>query len=64
MKEKGLLRTKFEEVAEWWVLDIVFACKDVLDSMNKSKEHRFSGSGTKSSFISWVDKMKGNKIVP
>ncbi|KAF8404927.1 hypothetical protein HHK36_009822 [Tetracentron sinense] len=66
VREKELLPTKLEEVGVWWFVDLVLGFKDShLDSMNKSKEHGFLGfRNSNSSFISWIDKMKGFKIVP
>lgn len=65
VEEKGLAPTKLEEVAVWWFADICLGFECLLDTMNKSKEHGFLGfRNSKSSFISWIDKMKGYKIVP
>nr|WLD25704.1 progesterone-5-beta-reductase 1 [Pelargonium hybrid cultivar] len=65
VREKGLVPTKFEEVGQWWFADTVLGKGSLLDSMNKSKEHGFLGfRNTKSSFVSWINKMKGYKIVP
>ncbi|KAI7755697.1 hypothetical protein M8C21_032601 [Ambrosia artemisiifolia] len=65
VREKGLVVTKLEEVAVWWFVDMILGGECMLDSMNKSKEHGFLGfRNSKSSLISWVDKMKGYKIVP
>ncbi|GFY89533.1 pentatricopeptide repeat (PPR) superfamily protein [Actinidia rufa] len=61
---RGLVDSKLEEVG-WWFADLVFGGTCLLDSMNKSKEHGFLGfRNSKSSFISWIDKMKAYKIVP
>lgn len=63
--EKELVPTKLEEIGGWWFVDLVLSGKGMLDSMNKSKEHGFLGfRNSKSSFISWIDKMKACKIVP
>ncbi|KAK1414541.1 hypothetical protein QVD17_30287 [Tagetes erecta] len=65
VKEKGLAVTKFEDVAVWWFVDVILGNEGMLDSMNKSKEHGFLGfRNSKSSLVSWIDKMKGYKIVP
>ncbi|KAK9287499.1 hypothetical protein L1049_015920 [Liquidambar formosana] len=65
VKEKGLVPTKLEEVGTWWFADVVLSTESVLDSMNKSKEHGFLGfRNSKSSFITWMDKMQACKIVP
>ncbi|GFZ10182.1 NAD(P)-binding Rossmann-fold superfamily protein [Actinidia rufa] len=65
VKQNGLVRTKLEEVAPWWFADIVFCSEDLLSSMNKNKEHGFLGfRDSKKSFVSWIAKMKANKIVP
>ncbi|XP_047164447.1 (S)-8-oxocitronellyl enol synthase ISY1 [Vigna umbellata] len=76
MKDKGpvwdeivsqnqLLPTKLDEVGDWWFVDIMFSGEGLLDSMNKAKEHGFLGfRNSKNSFISWIDKSKGYKIVP
>ncbi|PSS29290.1 3-oxo-Delta(4,5)-steroid 5-beta-reductase [Actinidia chinensis var. chinensis] len=64
VRDKGLVDSKLEEVG-WWFADLVFGGTCMLDSMNKSKEHGFVGfRNSKSSFISWIDKMKAYKIVP
>nr|XP_043623643.1 3-oxo-Delta(4,5)-steroid 5-beta-reductase-like [Erigeron canadensis] len=65
VKEKGLTPTKLEDVAPWWFVDAVLSVENMLDTMNKSKEYGFLGfRNSKSSLISWIDKMKGYKIVP
>ncbi|KAF8410162.1 hypothetical protein HHK36_002684 [Tetracentron sinense] len=66
VRENELLPTKLEEVGVWWFADIVLGNKvSQLSSMNKSKEHGFLGfRNSKTSFISWIDKMKAYKIVP
>ncbi|KAJ7961937.1 3-oxo-Delta(4,5)-steroid 5-beta-reductase-like [Quillaja saponaria] len=65
VKENQLQSTKLEEVGVWWFVDDMLGMEAVLDSMNKSKEHGFIGfRNSKYSFISWIDKMKGYKIVP
>lgn len=65
VKEKNLMPCKLEEVGNWWFVDTVFAGGMALDSMNKSKEHGFVGfRNSKSSFISWIEKMKSSKLVP
>ncbi|MFS7995736.1 putative oxidoreductase [Helianthus anomalus] len=63
--ENGLVATKLEEVAAWWFVDALLGWECMLDSMNKSKRHGFLGfRNSKSSLISWIDKMKRYKIVP
>ncbi|CBI22490.3 unnamed protein product, partial [Vitis vinifera] len=65
LEEKGLVPTKLEEVGQWWFADVVLSAGSSLDSMNKSKEHGFLGfRNSKSSFLSWIDKMKAYKFVP
>ncbi|XP_050212617.1 (S)-8-oxocitronellyl enol synthase CYC2 [Mercurialis annua] len=65
VRENQLQATKLDEVANWWFADIIFGGEAVTSSMNKSKEHGFLGfRNSKNSFISWIDKMKGYKIVP
>nr|XP_043623644.1 (S)-8-oxocitronellyl enol synthase ISY1-like [Erigeron canadensis] len=65
VREKGLLATRLEEVAQWWFADLVLGWECMLDTMNKSKEHGFLGfRNSKKSLISWIDKMKAYKIVP
>ncbi|KAK6938606.1 hypothetical protein RJ641_032114 [Dillenia turbinata] len=63
VREKDLVVTKLEEVGVWWFADLVLAGECPLDSMNKSKEHGFLGfRNSRTSFISWIDKMKAYKI--
>ncbi|CAM8967649.1 unnamed protein product [Rhodiola kirilowii] len=65
VKENGLQDTKLTDVANWWFVDLMLSGEAPLDSMNKSKEYGFLGfRNTKNSFISWIDKVKGYKIVP
>ncbi|EOX98417.1 Progesterone 5-beta-reductase, putative isoform 1 [Theobroma cacao] len=65
VREKGLVHTKLNEVGAWRFADAVLSGKSLLDSMNKSKEHGFVGfRNSKTSFNSWIDKMKTHKIVP
>jgi hypothetical protein len=65
VKEKGLVSTTLNEIGAWWYVDVVLSGKPLLDSMNKSKEHGFVGfRNSKTSFATWIDKMKQNKIVP
>ncbi|KAH7652456.1 Delta(4)-3-oxosteroid 5-beta-reductase protein [Dioscorea alata] len=61
-----LAPTKLNEIASWWLADLVLGTEmELLDSMNKSKEHGFLGfRNTVASFYSWIDKMKAYKIVP
>ncbi|KAA8537825.1 hypothetical protein F0562_027595 [Nyssa sinensis] len=57
VREKELVPTKLEEIGMWWFVDLMFSGGAMLDSMNKSKEHGFSGfRNSKNSFISWIDK--------
>ncbi|WOG82462.1 hypothetical protein DCAR_0101626 [Daucus carota subsp. sativus] len=65
VKVNGLTPTKLEDVAIWWFVDMVLGIECPLDTMNKSKEHGFLGfRNSKSSLITWIDRMKGYKIVP
>ncbi|CAN1324017.1 (S)-8-oxocitronellyl enol synthase CYC2 [Linum perenne] len=65
VKQNQLEPTKLEDVGNWWFVDLLFRGEAVLASMNKSKEHGFLGfRNSKTSFISWIDKIKGFKIVP
>lgn len=65
VRENQLQETKLEEVGLWWFVDLMFDGPSLLDSMNKSKEHGFLGfRNSKNSFLSWIDKVKGYKIVP
>ncbi|KAK1300393.1 hypothetical protein QJS10_CPB13g00453 [Acorus calamus] len=66
VEEEGLVKTRLEDVASWWFVDAVLGVKEPhLDCMNKSKEHGFLGfRNSVSSFSSWIDKLKGFKIVP
>ncbi|KAJ9139837.1 hypothetical protein P3X46_030534 [Hevea brasiliensis] len=66
VKEKQLFPTRLEEVATWWLLDVVFQLEvSHLDTMNKSKEHGFVGfRNSKKSLVHWIDKIKAYKIVP
>ncbi|KAF8393789.1 hypothetical protein HHK36_019987 [Tetracentron sinense] len=66
VRENELLPTKLEEVGAWWFADVALGMKvSHLSSMNKSKEHGFLGfRNSKTSYISWINKMKAYKIVP
>lgn len=66
VRDNGLVPTKLEEIGGWWFVDAAIGHLDSsLDSMNKSKEHGFLGfRNTKTSFSSWIDKMKSNRLVP
>lgn len=65
VRAEGLLPTKLEEVAVWWFVDVILGGECMLDSMNKRKEHGFLGfRNTGNSLVSWIDKMKGYKIIP
>ncbi|PON74771.1 NAD(P)-binding domain containing protein [Parasponia andersonii] len=65
VREKGLVPTKLEDVGCWWFVDATLSYGSNLDTMNKSKEHGFVGfRNTKTSFVSWIDRMKACKIVP
>ncbi|OMO63333.1 hypothetical protein COLO4_32548 [Corchorus olitorius] len=65
VREKDLVPTKLNEVGAWQFADALFSGKSLLDSMNKSKEHGFVGfRNSKTSFSSWIEKMKTHKIVP
>ncbi|PUZ40557.1 hypothetical protein GQ55_9G433500 [Panicum hallii var. hallii] len=67
--ENELVETEVNEVASWWVIDAVadqFGLDlEILDSMNKSKEHGFLDfRDTVKSFNTWIDRLKAQKIVP
>ncbi|KAI3815272.1 hypothetical protein L1987_14934 [Smallanthus sonchifolius] len=65
VREKGLVATRLEDVAVSCFVDVILGGDCMLDTMNKSKEHGFLGfRNSKSSLVSWIDKMKGYKIVP
>ncbi|KAL5542470.1 hypothetical protein UlMin_010180 [Ulmus minor] len=65
VKGNQLEPTKLEDVGKWWCPDLYFSKENYLDSMNKSKEHGFLGfRNSKTSFVSWIDKMKAFKFVP
>ncbi|KAL6893451.1 hypothetical protein ACP4OV_007549 [Aristida adscensionis] len=69
VRENDLVATQLHEVANWWLIDVLgdeYGLKrEILDSMNKSKEHGFLGfRNTIKSFDSWIDKMEAYKIVP
>ncbi|XP_058781160.1 3-oxo-Delta(4,5)-steroid 5-beta-reductase-like [Vicia villosa] len=65
VKENELEATKVEEVGEWWIADASFGMENVVDSMNKAKEHGFLGfRNSKNSLINWIDKTRAYKIVP
>ncbi|KAL5780144.1 hypothetical protein ACOSQ2_010881 [Xanthoceras sorbifolium] len=65
VRENELQPTKLDEVGVWWFGDLVLSVAEVLDSMNKSKEHGFLGfRNSKNSFVTWIDKMRSHKIVP
>lgn len=65
VEAEGLVVTRLEEVAEWWFVDVILGGECMLDSLNKSKEHGFLGfRNTGNSLVSWIDKMKGHKIIP
>lgn len=65
VRENGLQNTKLEEVGDWWFAEIMLGVENVLDSMNKAKEHGFLGfRNSEKSFRSWIEKTKAYKIVP
>ncbi|CAL4931708.1 unnamed protein product [Urochloa decumbens] len=69
VRENGLVETKVGEVASWWLVDFVADQYgldwEILDCMNKSKEHGFLGfRNTVKSFNMWIDRLKAHKIVP
>ncbi|KAG0492667.1 hypothetical protein HPP92_006065 [Vanilla planifolia] len=65
VRENQLAPTKLEEVGNWWFVDLMLNVGNCLDNMNKSKEHGFLGfRNSEKSFISWIEKTKGYKIVP
>ncbi|XP_015879642.3 (S)-8-oxocitronellyl enol synthase ISY1 [Ziziphus jujuba] len=65
VKEKNLVPTKLEEIGGWWFADIILGLNELhLDSMNKNKEYGFVGfRNSKTSFGSWIDKIKSYRIV-
>jgi bifunctional pyridoxal-dependent enzyme with beta-cystathionase and maltose regulon repressor activities len=64
VKENELQPTKLEEVSEWWIADASFGLENIVDSMNKAKEHGFLGFiNNKNSLINWIDKTRAYKIV-
>ncbi|KAK5840164.1 hypothetical protein PVK06_009047 [Gossypium arboreum] len=68
VNEKELQKTRLEEVGFWWFVDILLSMMPMESPMlymNKSKENGFLGfRNSKSSLITWIDKMKAFKIVP
>ncbi|GMN37726.1 hypothetical protein TIFTF001_007062 [Ficus carica] len=65
VKENDLVPTKLEEVGCWWFAEVMLTYSSCMDSMNKSKEFGFVGfRNSKSSFVSWIEKMRAHKIVP
>ncbi|XP_050229423.2 3-oxo-Delta(4,5)-steroid 5-beta-reductase-like, partial [Mercurialis annua] len=67
VRENELVASEVEKVAMWWIVDLCFQGLDYgyLTSMNKSKEHGFLGfRNSKKSFVSWIQKLKAQKIVP
>ena len=65
VREKELLPTKLEDVAQWWFIDLVLGGESLLNCMNKSKEHGFLGfRNSRNSFVWWIDKMRGHKLIP
>ncbi|GKV10314.1 hypothetical protein SLEP1_g21700 [Rubroshorea leprosula] len=65
VEENQLQKTSLAEVGGWWFADLILGMEAKLPSMNKSKEHGFLGfRNSKNSFVTWIDKMKANKIVP
>ena len=66
VRENELVPTEIWEVAAWQLIDMCFQWDySLLDTMNKSKEHGFMGfRNTKTSFVSWIDKMRARRIIP
>uniref|UniRef100_A0A7N0UDU1 PRISE-like Rossmann-fold domain-containing protein n=1 Tax=Kalanchoe fedtschenkoi TaxID=63787 RepID=A0A7N0UDU1_KALFE len=65
VKANGLEPSELGQVANWPSMDFLFNAEPVMGCMNKSKEHGFSGfRNSKTSFTSWIDKLRGYKIVP
>ncbi|KAJ8630488.1 hypothetical protein MRB53_023811 [Persea americana] len=66
VREKGLVKTRLEEVGGWWFLDAILNGKEsMLTSMNNSKEHGFLGfRNSTTSFSHWIDTMKEHKMAP
>ncbi|CAL4931707.1 unnamed protein product [Urochloa decumbens] len=69
VEEEGLVATRASEVVNWWIIDKALERYgldlDIIDSMNKSKEHGFLGfRDTVKSFNTCIDRLKAHKIVP
>lgn len=65
VRENGLVPTKLGDVGNWWLADAMFGVDSTMDTMNKSKEHGFVGfRNSKTSFVTWIDKMKSYRLVP
>ncbi|KAH0977872.1 hypothetical protein GBA52_027591 [Prunus armeniaca] len=65
VRENGLVPTKLEEIGNWWFVDVIFGVESSVDSMNKSKDHGFVGfRNSRTSFVTWIDKMKSYRLVP
>ncbi|XP_059631114.1 (S)-8-oxocitronellyl enol synthase CYC1-like [Cornus florida] len=65
VREKGLVETKLEDVAQWWFADVVFGSQNLVNGVNKSKEHGFLGfRDSKKSFVFWIEQMRAYKVLP
>nr|AFW16645.1 putative progesterone 5beta-reductase [Bupleurum falcatum] len=65
VKENNLVPAKLEDIGLWWFVDYILGLEYPLDTMNKSKEHGFLGfRNSKTSFITWINKLKDSKVVP
>lgn len=65
VKANELEANELGSLANWLSMDFVFNTEPIMACMNKSKEHGFSGfRNSKTSFASWIDKLKASKIVP
>ncbi|XP_051139051.1 (S)-8-oxocitronellyl enol synthase-like [Andrographis paniculata] len=65
VKKNGLVATKLDEIAAFWLVDVVFRNKETLCSMNKNKEFGFLGfRDTTKSFVKTIDKMRAYRFIP
>ncbi|KAF3794052.1 Iridoid synthase [Nymphaea thermarum] len=66
VQKNGLLRTRMEELANWWFLDSLFRMPfKLLVSREKSDRLGFTSTcNTLTSILYWVDCIKDDKVVP
>ncbi|XP_059629723.1 (S)-8-oxocitronellyl enol synthase CYC1-like [Cornus florida] len=65
VREKGLVETKLEDVAQWWFADVAFGSQNLMNSLNKCKEHGYCGfRDSKKSFVYWIERMRAYKVIP